>query len=745
MSIRITAEITGMHCAACSTRIEKVVGRMEGVESCSVNLATGKAVFVFSAPATFTAICERIQGLGFAAEEAKEDGGDDTFQHQQQEMLAAKKRLLPLCLLSLILMLLAMAPMMGVSLLASLPPFYYGLLQCVLLLPVLWLGRNFYYNGFPALFRGGPNMDSLIAIGTGAAVFYSGWNLVLLALYPAKNSALVHDLYFDSAAMLLAFISIGKYMESRSKARTSQAIRQLMELTPDTAVVVEDGELREVAVSSIVMGDQVLIRPGERIPVDGEIVEGLSSVDESMLTGEPIPLEKGVGQTVFGGTLNKNGSLTVSASKVGAGTTLARIIRMVQDAQGSKAPIANLADRISLYFVPVVICLALSAACGWYFLADAGGAFSLRIFVAMLVIACPCAMGLATPTSIMVATGRGAQLGILVKSGAVLESADRVDCVVFDKTGTLTAGSPEVTDVSSLSALTEDEILSIAAGVELKSEHPLAEPVIAAAKEKNVAPKSVATLVALPGRGLHAECESGQILLGNQALMEEMAVTGIRENIVVAEALANEGKTVLFLAVNGTLCGYLAIADSLKKDAPLVVERLRKRGIEVVMLTGDNRQTAEALAREAGIERVIAGVLPEQKEEEVRRLQDEGKTVAMVGDGINDAPALARADIGIAMGGGIDVAIETADIVLMSDNLHGVQTALALGAATVKNIRQNLFWAFAYNSVGIPVAAGLLVLFGGPSLNPMIAGAAMAMSSVSVVTNALRLRSFSST
>ncbi len=741
---KITAEITGMHCAACSTRIERVVGKMEGVESCSVNLATGKAVFVFAAPASFAAICERIAVLGFGAKEAQK-GHEEMFRRQQQQAAAAKKRLLPLCLLSFILMVIAMAPMAGFALPSFLSPLNYGLLQFMLLMPALWLGRNFYISGFPALFRGVPNMDSLIAIGTSAAVFYSGWNLLLIIIDPAKNGGLIHDLYFDSAAMLLAFISIGKYMESRSKARTSSAIRQLMELTPDTAMLIEDGEMYEVAITSIVLGNHLLIRPGERIPVDGEVVEGTSSVDESMLTGEPIPVEKGVGDAVFGGTLNKNGSLTIAATKVGAGTTLSCIIRMVQDAQGSKAPIANLADRISLYFVPVVICLALLAACGWYYLAGAGFVFALRIFIAMLVIACPCAMGLATPTSIMVATGRGAQLGVLVKSGAVLEAAEAIDCVVFDKTGTLTAGKPKVTDIYTLSSLTEDEILSMAAGVEVKSEHPLAEPVLAAAKENDIAPAAISSLTAISGRGLDAECSAGKVLLGNQALMEERGVTGVKENLPAFEKLAAAGKTVLFLAVDGVLSGYLAVVDSLKQDAPAVVKKLRAKGIEVVMLTGDTIQTAQALAAEAGIGRVIAEVLPEQKEQEVRRLQDEGKRVVMVGDGINDAPALARADIGIAMGDGIDVAIETADIVLMSNNLNGVQTALALGAATVKNIRQNLFWAFAYNSVGIPIAGGLLVLFGGPALNPMIAGAAMAMSSVSVVTNALRLRNFSAT
>lgn len=743
---KISADISGMHCAACSARIEKVIGNMEGVESCVVNLATEKASLVFDERTSFAAISHRIKALGFDAQ-LTEAGSDNTFFHQNEEMRKVKKRLIPMGILAFALMVLAMGPMVGMPLPSVISPqdapFRHTLLQFFLLLPVLWLGRDFYLNGFPALFRGVPNMDSLIAIGTGAAVVYSSWNLVAIGLAQDGAEKLAHHLYFESAAMLLAFISLGKYLESRSKAQTSLAIRQLMELTPDTAILLEGETPREVPVESIVEGNQLLIRPGERIPVDGTIIDGYSSVDESMLTGEPIPVEKSPGDTLYSGTLNKNGSLTLTALKVGGGTMLARIIKMVREAQGSKAPIANLADKISLYFVPVVICIAVFAGSAWYFAAGESFVFSLRVFIAVLVIACPCAMGLATPTSIMVATGRGAQLGVLVKSGAVLERTNNINCVVFDKTGTLTIGKPVLMEIKAYGSLSEEELLALAAGAERKSEHPLAEAIVSGAVAKEITPTTVSSLTALPGKGLEAEWGGGRMLLGNLALMQEMEVEGLGDTFTTqAETLAEEGKTVLFLAVNGQFEGMLAVADTLRKETSAVVQVLQEAGLEVVMLTGDNAQTANSIARRVGIERVVADVFPDQKEQEISRLQEEGRRVAMVGDGINDAPALARADVGIAMGDGIDVAMESADVVLMGGDLSGVQTTLELGRATLRNIRQNLFWAFAYNSLGIPVAAGVLVLFGGPALNPMIAGAAMAMSSVSVVINALRLRHF---
>ncbi len=557
--------------------------------------------------------------------------------------------------------------------------------------------------------------------------------------------ALAHDLYFESAAMLIALVSLGKYLEARSKARTTDAIKQLMQLAPETATLIEGNTQRRVAVVEIQVGDRILIRPGERIPVDGTIIDGESAVDESMLTGESMPVMKHGGDSIFGGTLNKNGALTMEAEKVGRNTMLARIVKLVQDAQGTKAPIASLADRISLYFVPTVIVLASLAGLSWFFIGGAEFSFSLRVFIAVLVIACPCAMGLATPTSIMVGTGRGAQLGVLVKSGEVLELGQKVTCVVFDKTGTLTLGRPEVMDVRPYGEFDEQMLLSLAAGAESRSEHPLAEAIIAAAVKRDCAPAEPQSFSATLGRGIASSLllngNKYNVLLGNSEFLRENQIEGLTDEVLKeASALSDQGKTVLYLAVDTLFAGLLAIADPLKDEARDTIRDLEAMGIKVVMLTGDNEKTAHAVACQAGIKRVVAGVLPDNKEEEVVRLQREGEVVAMVGDGINDAPALARADVGVAMGTGIDVAMESADIVLMTGHLEGVGRAIGLSRATMRNIRQNLFWAFAYNIVGIPVAAGVLAIFGGPTLNPMIGGAAMALSSVSVVTNALRLR-----
>ena len=747
---KIEANIKGMHCAACSTRIERVVNNLEGVTDCSVNLATEKAKITYDPLAiTINAITETVAGLGFSAEVVTAETDDaGSAQDAAVRLQSMKNRLLPAFVLALLIMLLSMAGMVGLTLPALLHPNYspltHAVVQFLLLLPVLYLGRNFYLDGIPALLRGGPNMDSLIAIGTGAAFVYSTWNMVEIGL-GYNPVARAHDLYFESAAMLIALVSLGKYLEARSKARTTDAIRQLMQLTPDTATLIDENGQRQVPVAEIQVSDRILIRPGERIPVDGTIRDGQSAVDESMLTGESMPVMKRNGDEVFGGTLNKNGSLTMEAQKVGRDTMLARIVRLVQDAQGTKAPIANLADRISLYFVPTVIFIALLAGLSWFFIGDADFSFSLRIFIAVLVIACPCAMGLATPTSIMVGTGRGAQLGVLVKSGEVLEMAQKVSCVVFDKTGTLTIGRPEVTDIHPLGHFDETMLLQLAAGAESHSEHPLAEAIISAAKKSGPAVPESQAFSATPGRGISATVQydgnSFAVLLGNSDFLLENQIEGVTEQIQKeASALSDQGKTVLFVAVDSVIGGLLAIADPLKEEAGKTIRDLEAMGIKVVMLTGDNEKTAQAVANQAGIKRVVAGVLPDKKEEEVVRLQQKGEIVAMIGDGINDAPALARADVGMAMGTGIDVALESADIVLMNGHLAGIGRAIGLSRATMRNIRQNLFWAFAYNVIGIPVAAGLLAIFGGPTLNPMIGGAAMALSSVSVVTNALRLR-----
>lgn len=744
------ARIQGMHCAACSTRIEKVVGGLAGVTSCSVNLATERAKIDYDPAATsITVIDETIGDLGFTAISV---GAEPDYQQRQEEaaesLAAMRLNLLPSFVLALSIMGLSMAHMLGIHLPGFIDPvrapFVHTLSQFLLVLPVLYLGRNFFISGIPALLRAAPNMDSLIAIGTGAAFIYSTWNLVEIGL-GSDPGGRVHDLYFESAAMLIALVSLGKYLEAGSKAKTSDAIKKLLQLAPETATLVDENGQRQIAVDDIRVADQILIRPGERIAVDGTVLFGESAVDESMLTGESMPVRKKPEDLVYGGTLNKNGSLTMVAGKVGRDTMLAKIVQMVQDAQGTKAPIANLADRISLYFVPVVMVVAMLAGVAWYTIGDADFSFSLRIFIAVLVIACPCAMGLATPTSIMVGTGRGAQMGVLVKTGKVLELAEKINCVVFDKTGTLTSGRPEVTEFISLAGYDEKLLLSLAAAAESRSEHPLAEAILRAAAEKDCPVPQPESFTAIPGRGIEAVVAIGgnryQVLFGNRELFLEKEVEGLTESIErdVDERSA-QGKTVLFLAVDKRVAALLTIADPLKPEAADTIRRLQGMGIEVVMLTGDNEKTARAVAEQAGISRVVAGVLPDKKEQEIMRLQEEGMLVAMVGDGINDAPALARADVGIAMGTGIDVAVESADIVLMTGNLLGVHRAIGLSRATLANIRQNLFWAFAYNVVGIPVAAGVLAVFGGPTLSPMIGGAAMALSSVSVVSNALRLR-----
>ena len=743
--------IKGMHCAACAARIEKVVAGLAGVREVSVNLASESGVVLYDPESIGEeAIREAIGRLGFTAEPRGGVGSLD-FAGQQEEarrkLAAMKKRLLPSLVLASLLLILSMGEMVGMPLPSFLAPhhapFNFALAQFFLVLPVVWLGRNFYQIGFPSLFRGAPNMDSLIALGTGAALVYSTWNLVEIGL-GIDVMARVMDLYFESAGVLLALVSLGKYLEARSKAKTSDAIRQLLELSPESATLLRDGEQIEIAVEEIRPGDILLVRPGERVPVDGLVVHGRSSVDESMLTGESLPVPKKEGDPLVGATLNKNGVLHLQAQKVGQDTMLARIVTMVREAQGSKAPIANLADRISLYFVPIVMAIAVLSGLAWYGLGGADFSFALRIVIAVLVIACPCAMGLATPTSIMVGTGRGAQLGVLVKSGEALEVGQKITAVVFDKTGTLTHGQPALTDlVPFVDDFSEAEILRMLASVESGSEHPLAEAIVKTARERGLAVRNPERFEAVPGRGVRALLQAKNIVLGNREFMVEEGVSlADAEADRQAARLAAEGKTALYAAVDGRLLAILAIADRIKDEAPAIVGRLRELGLKVVMLTGDNEVTARAIAAQAGISEVIAQVLPERKAEEVAALQAQGEVVAMVGDGINDAPALARADLGIAMGTGIDVAIESGDIVLMQGRLETLLTAIALSRATMRNIKQNLFWAFAYNVIGIPVAAGLLTFFGGPTLNPMLAGGAMAMSSVSVVTNALRLRRF---
>ncbi len=782
MSVHERVPVHGMTCAACSARVERVVSRMDGVSGVSVNLASEEMNVTFDpAVVTLEAMAQKVAAAGFSLDLdalSQGNGLDDTAARweertrEQRENLARRKRELLFAFgFAGPLLLLSMGEMAGLPLPSFLSPhdspLNFALAQLVLCLPVLWAGRRFYLNGFPALFRLAPNMDSLVAIGTGAAFVYSCWNVIGIAYYAqlapgmaplaaeaagGRAMRLAMDLYFESAAVLIALVSLGKYLEIRSRSHTSDAIKALLDLSPETATLLLDGRQVTVPVARVKTGDTLLIKPGERLPVDGVVIDGSSGVDESMLTGESLPVHKAKGDPVAGGTLNGQGTLTMRAERVGADTVLARIVALVREAQGSKAPIANLADKVSLYFVPVVIALAAAAALFWFSRGE-DAAFCVRVLVSVLVIACPCAMGLATPMSIMVGTGRGAQLGVLVKDGGALQAASALDVLLFDKTGTLTAGKPDLTDVTlfpGAGSWTQADILGFAASLEASSEHPLAFALVAAARERDCQQFPVRHFTAVPGKGVRADIVLGSaenphvvhVDVGNLAFAVEITGDSLPDVNAVVSNLADQGKTAMVCLVDGRIAAVFAVADSIRSESPAVIGRLRREGIRCIMVTGDNKRTADAIARRAGLDEVMAEVLPQDKEGLVARLQAEGLTVGMVGDGINDAPALARAHVGMALGSGIDVAVEAGDMVLMRGNLAAVETALALSRAVMRNIRQNLFWAFAYNVLGIPVAMGVLHLFGGPTLSPMIAGGAMALSSVSVVSNALRLRRF---
>ncbi|MGL5427428.1 MAG: copper-translocating P-type ATPase, partial [Cetobacterium sp.] len=596
---------------------------------------------------------------------------------------------------------------------------------------------KFFKVGIKTLLKGSPNMDSLIAIGTSAAYLHGIFAVIKIF---GGETRYAHELYFESAGTILLLITLGKYLEAVSKGKTSSAIKILMGLAPKSArIEVEEKEV-VIPLENLKVGDIVIIKPGDKIPVDGILIEGTTSIDESMLTGESIPVQKILNSPIIGGSINKNGSIKYKATKVGKDTALAAIIKLVEDAQGSKAPIAKLADIISGYFVPVVMLLATLSGLGWY-LATKDLEFALTIFISVLVIACPCALGLATPTAIMIGTGKGAEYGVLIKSGEALESAHKINTVIFDKTGTITEGKPKVTDILVENIISENELLVLAASAEKGSEHPLGEAIVKAAEDKMITLKKVESFVAIPGHGIKVKIEGKEILLGNKKLMVQNKID-LKSLEVESDKLANAGKTPMFISIDREIAGIIAVADTVKKNSKKAIEVLHAMGIRVAMITGDNKKTALAIAAEVGIDTVFAEVLPKDKALEVKRLQAEGKVVGMVGDGINDAPALAQADVGIAIGSGTDVAIESADIVLMKSDLMDVTTAIKLSRETIKNIKQNLFWAFGYNVLGIPVAMGALYLFGGPLLSPMIAGGAMSISSVSVITNALRLKSF---
>ena len=722
------------------------MNQLSGVQQAIVNLATEKLVVSYDDhQVTSAEIIKAVTDAGYQATEEVAAGAtaDQDREKKQKHIAEMWQRFWISSVFTVPLLYIAMGHMVGLPLPDFLNPMThattFAMVQLILTLPVLYVGREFFTVGFKALFKGHPNMFSLVALGTSAAFVYSLYGTVMIFL---GDTSFTMALYYESAGVILTLITLGKYFEAVSKGKTSDAIKKLMGLAPKTAHILRDGAEIEVPVDAVQLDDIVIVRPGDKIPVDGVIVSGSSSVDEAMLTGESLPVEKKVGDAVIGASINKNGSFQFKATKVGKETALAQIIQLVEDAQGSKAPIAQLADKISGVFVPIVIGLAVLSGLAWFFLGQESWIFALTITISVLVIACPCALGLATPTAIMVGTGKGAENGVLIKSGDALETTHKIQTIVFDKTGTITEGKPVVTDILVAdSALSEAELLTLAASAEQGSEHPLGEAIVGAAKERQLPLVEGSDFSAIPGHGIRVTINERVLLLGNIKLMKEEGIE-LSTFVQQADRLAEEGKTPMFVAKDGSFAGIIAVADTVKDSSQTAIARLHKMGIEAVMITGDNKRTAEAIAKQVGIDRVLSEVLPEDKVLEVKKLQAEGKKVAMVGDGINDAPALAQADVGIAIGSGTDVAMESADIVLMRSDLMDVPTAVELSKATIKNIKENLFWAFAYNTLGIPVAMGVLHLFGGPLLSPMIAAAAMSFSSVSVLLNALRLKGF---
>ena len=733
-----TFKIVGMSCSACAARIERIVNKIDGVLQGTVNFTTEKLTLTLDADMiSYTQVKEAVEKAGFqlVAEQ-------DIIQKEEKRSEATT--LLIRFMISLIfaipLLIVSMGHMVGMPLPEFIDPMMnplnFAIIQLLLTIPVVMTGYKFYQVGIKNLIQLSPNMDSLIAIGTLTAFFYSVFGIYKII---QGDTHYAMHLYFESAAVILTLITLGKYLEAVSKGKTSQAIKALMGLVPKMALIERDGREIEIPIEEVIVGDIILVKPGEKLPVDGEVIEGSTSIDESMLTGESIPVEKTVGSLVIGASLNKTGFIKYKATHVGKDTALSQIVKLVEEAQGSKAPIAKLADVVSSYFVPIVITLAFISSIAWL-LAGESGVFALSIFISVLVIACPCALGLATPTAIMVGTGKGAEHGILIKGGEALETTHKLTTIVFDKTGTITEGKPRVTDIVTV-GLPEEELLRYAASAEKGSEHPLGEAIVREAVEQGHDLSELDSFKAIIGHGIEVKIQGKQVLLGNQKLMAKYGVDLLPLS-EVSDALANEGKTPMYVAINAKLAGIIAVADTVKESSQQAIKTLHDMGIKVAMITGDNKKTADAIAQQVGIDLVLAEVLPADKANEVKKLQEKGEIVGMVGDGINDAPALARADIGIAIGSGTDVAIESADIVLMKSDLMDVSKAIKLSKATILNIKENLFWAFAYNTLGIPVAMGVLYLFGGPLLNPMIAAAAMSFSSVSVLLNALRLRRF---
>ena len=740
-------DIQGMTCASCSATVERVVGKLPGVQNANVNLSAETLTLDYDpAEISLQQVVGAVADAGYQAilpvESTIEDELERKKAQKAKRLQNMKLRFIISAVLTVPLLILSMGPMLGLRLPAFFDPdvnsLNNALAQLLLTTPVVIMGWTYYYHGFRNLVKLHPNMDSLIAIGTGSAYLYS---LYALWHITQGHAHFAQSLYFESAAVVLTLITLGKFMESRATGKTSEAIQKLIALSPKQARVIRGGKEVEIDASQVLVGDEVVVRPGESFPVDGVLISGSTSVDESMLTGESLPVEKTVGDNVTGASMNINGAVHFKATRVGKDTALAQIIRLVEDAQGSKAPIAKLADKISGIFVPIVMGLGILAALGWLLIGKESVEFSLTIFVAVMVIACPCALGLATPTALTVGMGKGAEHGVLIKNGDALENAQRVDMVLLDKTGTITEGKPAVTDVLPLAGQSEQELLALAGAAEKGSEHPLGKAILRAAEEKNLSLPEVSGFKALPGLGVLVDFEGKALRIGNQKMIEETLTLGEEEQKLASE-LANDGKTPMFAALGDSLIGIIAVADTVKPDSKEAIQKLHAMGIKVAMVTGDNRRTADAIGRMMNVDQVFSEVLPDQKAGIVNQLKSQGKFVAMVGDGINDAPALATAEVGIAIGTGTDVAIASADIVLMRSTLMDVPVAIDLSKKTLRNIKQNLFWAFAYNVIGIPIAMGVLHLFGGPLLNPMIAGAAMSLSSVSVVTNALRLRGY---
>lgn len=735
--------IEGMSCASCAMTIENAVSKIPGVDKASVNLATEIMTVEANDSVTPEDIAKVVDGVGYSARprgKSVEEELEEKNEKKEAHLREMKRNLTISAIFTVPLLFIAMADMVGIPMPAFLSPMQspvsYALIQLALVLPILWVGRRFFVDGFKALSKGHPNMDSLVALGTSAAFLYS-----LYGTYHVLegHAHFAMNLYYESAGVILTLITLGKYFEAVSKGKTSMAIQTLVGLAPKMATVLRDGQEVEVPVEEVQVGDLIRVKPGEKVPVDGVVAEGNSTVDESMLTGESIPVSKAVGDEVIGASLNKTGSFILKATKIGKDTALSQIIQLVEQAQGSKAPIAKLADKVSGVFVPIVIALALVSGLAWYFLGQESWVFALTITISVLVIACPCALGLATPTAIMVGTGKGAENGILLKSGEALEEANHVNMVVFDKTGTITNGTPVVTDVVTADHTDADAIVRLAASLEVASEHPLGEAIVAKAKEQGAAFDEVTNFEAIPGFGIKGHVGETLVFLGNEKWMRENGLADAKMN-EKANRFAEQGKTPLYIGYNNAVQGLIVVADTVKESSARAIQTLHEMGIQVAMMTGDHERTAQAIATEVGIDRVFSEVLPQDKANYVSKLQEEGYIVAMVGDGINDAPALAQAQVGIAIGTGTDVAIESADAVLMKSDLMDVPAMLKLSRATIRNIKENLFWAFAYNIIGIPFAMGVLHLFGGPLLNPMIAGAAMSFSSVSVVLNALRLK-----